>query len=710
MILYLEDWKKYPKATLQLNTKNRSFYRLALVFKKMGIKNHAFLLALHNPLLLDIDPWDENLTEEHIEMITEEVQENPWYFLREVVRVPPPAGTIPIIYKANRANISYFWLFFNHITTYLIQPRQTGKSLAYQIKDMYISDIGAQNYNISILSKDDKLRVGISRKIIGLFNHLPWYLKMLGERDVKNSERIALKAFNNIIDLYVGRNDPKAADNVGRGMTTPMADVDELGYIVNNHITIPAMLAGTTAAREVAEEQGIPYGTSFLTTPGKLNTKEGQYAFKMYKEAFRWSEHLFDKQNRNELLDTIIKNSIFKAEPIVLLEYNHRQLSFTDEWLNKRIEVARAEGDDAEADFLNRWVSGSLAHPLDKTILEVIDRSKADPVDYYESKEGYRIRLYTSKSEFLTGNKYSHYVISLDPSEAAGGDDIGMVIMDTYSGEVLGGGNFNETSIPAFSRFIADLLITLPNSALLVEKRSTGSTILEYVVEILSKENINAFHRVFNWVYNDADEYYNLYPEVFEPKIYDRSLYVKFKKQFGFATSGGGRTSRKHLYGSVVKGAGKFIGEYVRDKVLASQILSLTIRNGRVDHRPGEHDDMVIAWLLGFWFLTEARNKELYGIDVAKVLTNAIDAELVENATPEEREMILFQKELKEKIEILLEKLQNVKTEVEAIRLMGKVNVLKDYLDPKYNKSFNLDNILQEIKFYKKLKSLGYIK
>ena len=464
------------------------------------------------------------------------------------------------------------------------------------------------------------------------------------------------------------------------------------------------------AAREQAENAGLPYGISLLTTPGKLATKEGRYAYKIYQESFRWTEKLFDSQNREELMDYILKNSTFKKAPIVLLEYNHRQLGFTDDWLLERIETSRAEGEDAEADFLNRWATGNLKHPLSKSVIEVIEKSKKAPIDEYISVEGYILRLYSTKREFFTNNSYTYYIISVDPSEAIGSDDIGMTIMDVYTGEVVGAGNFNETSIPMFSRFLTDLLLKLPNSVLMVERKSTGSSIMDTVLELLDEAGINGFKRVFNWIVDDLDKYGSMYPEIFGKRIRDFGLYIKFKKYFGFATSGSGKTSRSNLYGSIIKGAGKYISEYINDKVLADQLLGLTVRNNRIDHVEGGHDDMVIAWLLAYWFMTEAKNKDFYGIDSSKVLSTAVDAELIQDATPEEREYIRYQERLREKINELLSDLEVVTDSATAIRIIGKINVLKEGIDLRYNKSFNIDAILNEMKFYKKLKKLNMVR
>jgi len=41
----------------------------------------------------------------------------------------------------------------------------------------------------------------------------------------------------------------------------------------------------------------------------------------------------------------------------------------------------------------------------------------------------------------------------------------------------------------------------------------------------------------------------------------------------------------------------------------------LIVKNGRVDHLPGGHDDTTIAWLLCHWFVKHSKNLQHYGIN-----------------------------------------------------------------------------------------------
>jgi hypothetical protein len=246
MIKFKEDWyKKHPEAIIDLKTANRSFVRIAGLYKRMGIENHAFMLALHDPDLQGVDPHDQELSRELKLKIAIEIKVNPWYWFREVMVVPSSASSKRIQFRANRANIATLWLAFNHITGYLIQPRQTGKSLTGDGLDAYMLNTGASNSDISLITKDEKLRIKTSLQVRELISLTPKYLQLLSKRDIKNNERITVNAIGNSMNLYVGRNDKKAADNLGRGMTSPFVRIDEFAYIYNINITLPTLLAAT---------------------------------------------------------------------------------------------------------------------------------------------------------------------------------------------------------------------------------------------------------------------------------------------------------------------------------------------------------------------------------------------------------------------------------------------------------------------------------
>ena len=83
-ILYKSDLDR-EHAYIDYETKNKSFTRLSLVLKKMGIKNNYFFLSLLDRDLIGVDPRSPDLTVVQKAKILRECKRNVWYFIREVV-------------------------------------------------------------------------------------------------------------------------------------------------------------------------------------------------------------------------------------------------------------------------------------------------------------------------------------------------------------------------------------------------------------------------------------------------------------------------------------------------------------------------------------------------------------------------------------------------------------------------------------------------
>lgn len=698
MILFLEDWKKYPGAIIHINTSNKTFLRLAGLYKKMGVKNHAFILALHNPLLKDIDPHDENLTEEQMAMIAEEIQINPWYYFREVARAPSNSGVTTHKLKANRGNIALFWSFFNHITSMLIQPRQTGKSFNTDTLMKGLLSFWTFNTNINLLTKDAKLRAANIERLKDIEKTFPPYLRLITKKDSDNTEGITVKGMGNSYTTHIGQASESAALNIGRGLTSPIFHIDEIAFISNIAITLPTALAAGGAARDAAILSDSPYGTIFTTTAGRRDSKSGKFAYKIYSDGLRWNENLFDCKNQNELQKVVRANSKGPA-PVLILEFNHRQLGYTDEWLSRKIEESMSEGIDAETDFLNIWSDGTESSVFDRDILRTLSENRQEPEYQQISEHGYIINWYVKEDIVLNKLHNASLVIGMDTSDAVGNDGIAMVITDSKSGKVLGTGSYNETNLITFSEFVFHILKTLTKSVLIMERRSSGVTIMDNLILLMQANNMDPFKRMFNWVVDEHIEHNARFSEI-DCKLErrDRNLYTVHRKHFGFATSGAGKASRDKLYGEALLSAVKYTGSSIKDKTLINQITGLVVKNGRIDHRATENDDMVIAFMLSFYFLTKARNLEFYGFNPYDVLTNvtSINSDVKEDLDKEE--YIREQEEIRAAIDELLETLKTTRDQIRIAILTNKLKLLNTYLDNSYSQSLNLEARLEDIK------------
>ena len=701
-ILFKTDWAKYPRAIIHTNTKNKSFVRTAGLYKKMKIKNHSFILALHNPLLEFVDPHDPDITEEQLVMVIEECKENFWYYIREVARLPASSGDEADIFLANRANIGLFWLFWNHIMLMLIQPRQTGKSVSTDTLMRYLINISLYNSKVSLLTKDDKLRVENVLRLKEIEKILPPYLKMTTRKDTNNTETITVNALGNRYLTNVAQASPKAARNINRGQTILVNHIDEFAYIANIEHTLGAMLAAGGAAMDAAKEKGEPYGTIFTTTAGKPDTADGKFAYNIYKNGMPFTEKLYDAESEEELV-TIIKKNSKDGLPICILDFNHRQLGKSDQWLKDRIAAALSKGGDAERDFLNRWTSGTDSSPIPKDLLNVLLNSKTS--DHYAelSEYGYVTRWYVTEEQLATMSE-TEMVMGLDTSDAIGNDDIALVVRSNKTGAVLAVGEYNETNLLAFGEWLLDWLIRFKKLTIIIERKSSGMTIVDIIARLGAAKGIDVFRRIFNWIVDDALIRMKTIKEVFGQKAEHREpgIYDRLKRDFGYATAGAGRASREALYGKALIGALKYTGDKTHDPILISQISSLALKNNRLDHTSGGKDDIVIAYLLSYWFLKEARNKELYGIDPKNVLSGVMDALLLQDGNAEKIMEIKKQQRLKHTIEGMFKVLRAESNPFKADMLRTKIKYLSKSISSVMGQTLNIENMLEKIDIEKK--------
>jgi len=698
MVLFLEDYKNYPNLIIDTKTTNPSFLRLAGLYKSMGVKNHAFILALHDPTLQGIDPFDPNLSEELIGRIVIECKVNPWYFFREIARAPSISGINPTRFKANRGNIALFWLFFNHIKSMLIQPRQTGKSFGTGTLFRYLLNIACNHTKMNLLTKDHKLRVSSIAVIKDIEKELPWYLRLTGKGDTNNMEEVTVVALANKLSSHLAQMSPKAARNIGRGLTSPIFHVDEIAYLSNIEIMLPAALASGGAAVDSAKLSGSPYGTIYTTTAGRLDTVTGKYAYNLLNAAAPWNEKMFDAENRDVLINIVRKNSN-KGSATVALVFNHRQLGYTDEWLMEKMEEAESKGIDAETDFLNIWASGTESSPIDPTLLKILKASTHNEFYADISEFGYITRWYVPEHKISEIKSNEPVILTLDTSDAVGRDDIGLVIRSVKTGAVLAAGNYNETNTIVFAKWLLSIAQDFKNILFLIERRSTGTAIMDYLIDMMPGVNLNPFKLIFNWVVEEAELYPERYEAINRPlNRIDPKLFITHRKHFGYATGGSGKAARDNLYGSTLLSAIKYTGNVARDRSLIDQISGLTMRNGRIDHAIGSKDDLCIAWMLGYWWLINAKNPKYYGIEPRYILmsvvsseTKNIDGKIISLEKKQEQE------DLREKISALMDYLKVEKNDIKSVIINNRIKQLSKDIDETLLVNFNIKAMLEEV-------------
>lgn len=699
MIRFASDWAFYPRAGVHLSTTNKSFMRLASVYKQMGVKNFYFLLAIKNPEIAHLDPHSEELTEDEKILISLECRDNVWYFLREVVRIPPIAGGKPGSFLANRGNIALVWSFICNVDITLIQPRQTGKSVSTDSLMTWLMFFGTTRTNISLITKDHSLRVTNIERLKKLRDLLPPYLVYVSTVDSNNQVEITNKSLGNRYTTGVAQNTEALANNLGRGESVPIRHIDEPPFVSHIGETVPAALASGVAARAEAEAAGKPYGNIFTTTAGKKDSRDGRFMYDFITDSAIWTEKFFDAKDRDDLHETV-RCASRDRKLRINATFGHRQLGKTDEWLAETIALVGGSDDQINRDFFNIWTSGTESSPLSIALNEKIKKSELDALHVEITKERYCLRWYVPENRIASLMASGDFAIGLDTSEAIGKDDIALVMIDLSDLGVVMAANVNETSIPTYSQFLADFMVKYKRTTLVIERKSTGIAIIGALTQHLPRFGQDPFRRIFNSIVNRRTERENDYKAI-QTMLERRGQYFhdQYLKDFGFVTTS---ESRDTLYLQTLPNGAKNAGQLVRDKVLSDQIRGLVVKRGRIDHATGSHDDMVVAWLLAIWFAMSARDLEYYGVD-PRLLMSRVQPETMISA--EDAREKLAQMKIQAQLEAALEELQEASDEMSISRLEHKVKMLHQQVQRgTADNVLGVDQLLRKVKEERQMK------
>ncbi len=638
MILFKSDYKTH-RAIIDTQTKNRSFVRMAMVLKRMGIANHMFMLALSQPELQGVDPHGDNLTADQEAKIAIECKTNPWYFFREVIRIPEAGGT-PIYYKLNRANLALIWLFLNSIDLFLTIPRQVGKTIGTCGLVEYMMYVLATNVSIGCFAKGNRLRMENVRRLKELRNALPKYLFKSGSAfNTDNQEGLEYKPFTNQYITFVAQKDKKSAGAQGRGESTAIQHWDEFAHYVNNQLSYESARSAGAAAVDQVRENGIPCANFITTTAGRLNEECGKYAHDIKDQCIRFSELMYDAEDLDALNETIRLGSTIK---MVYVEFSYLQLGKTQEWFERN--TRGLSNDIIDIDYLNRWIHGGGGSMLPKTILDNLKNNVKEPISV-TFIESLMLRWYVDPELVDREYKNMPFVLSSDTSDNVGRDWTTLVLMSPMDMSVLMTCRCNESNLAYVAQCIIKLIEKYPRLVFIPERNKNGAMLIDLILHHFeNSRTFDPFQRIFNTYVQD---FHSTSPNFNTLDLGAGSV----RKAFGFNTTSSA-TSRKLLFSSVLTTAVNKNYMRISDSIIIDEICGLVIKNGRLDHSEDGHDDLLVAYLIACYFIMYGRNHHMYGIQPDELLCLVDDDG--DETTIEEKERQSYLKAELVKIEEIL--------------------------------------------------------
>ena len=461
-------------------------------------------------------------------------------------------------------------------------------------------------------AKDAKLLTENVKRMKDMRNNLPDYLILKSALDSDNKEGISYHELNNEYKTFCASADRLSAAKQGRGETIPLLHIDEMAYYKNIDLSYPSISATMDTAGKLARQAGLPTCKILTTTAGMLANPAGAYAYRIKSHAARFREIIYDLSDRDALQAYLDKES---TNNMFYLEYSYRQLGEDDTWL-KRVTADKNKV-EIETDYLNIWQLGTGSGVVPDNLLKKINESVIEPVEY--SQYGTLVvAWYVSKSIVLNDetNKNKYYIIGCDTSDNVGEDFTTLCVLDPEDLGVVATCRVNTPAFTHVAQCVCELMEQLPNAVFVPERNKNGAVLIDILIDKLIKMNISPFKRIYNTFIQDWCETSKDLDQI------DLSNGVN-RKRFGFSTTS---ASRDDLYSKVLINMLNIMGSRVYDYNLCDEIKALSVRNGRIDHAIGQHDDLTMAMMLAGWFALYGKNHRMYGIPAGVVLEGVTNA------------------------------------------------------------------------------------
>jgi len=247
--------------------------------------------------------------------------------------------------------------------------------------------------------------------------------------------------------------------------------------------------------------------------------------------------------------------------------------------------------------------------------------------------------------------------------------------------------------------WLYEFLARWENTILVPERKSSAPGMIDTLIVAMVSAGINPTKRIFHRNTQDYDRTEDEYKEyVYNSGQFRDPKYMnKYRDRFGFNTTA---ATRKDLYGNVLTYAMELAIGQLNSVELINELLALQIKNSRIDHPDGGHDDSVIAWMLAMWFILYGKNLDFYGLSNRKALRK--QAGNVDE-TEEEYEELMNQID---EIRGLLKELSRCKCPYTKLTLERQVRNLLKYVEVDTSKAKSLSE-LEELLGAEKLKR-GY--
>ena len=595
---YAQSFRK-KKKEYDWHTKNTSFLETYNDLYKLGIKNNRFFLRIYDTGLIGVDPYSPVLPKEMQIRIFIECLINPYYWLREILRIPEDGKPIEVgggtRYRIDRNNVAGWYLFLHGVDHYRSKPRQQGKTQDCVAQFNYAYHFGNMASTMLFFNKDqDQANINLYR-LKCQRDMMPTWLQMRAvindqgkfDKGIDNTKSIRNPVNGNTIMTMGKATSKESAMKLGRGATAALQYYDEFDFIpYQTEIMNAASFAYSTAAKNAAENKAL-YGRILSSTPGDLDMRDGAAASEYVNRMLKWDDHMLDMDIKE--LKKIATSKSYNR--FVFVEHSWKQLKLSNEWYEQQCGLVSFNVEVIMREIELKRIHGSSQSPFKrKDLIYLMNhvRTPINQIDY--SNNLCPIYIY----EKLRLNKV--YMLCVDPSEGLAQDNNAMTLIDPVTRKPVAEFQSPYISQPAFCtllcRFLDDYC---PRSVIIIESNK-------------GRELINRFLETkyrFQLYYDDG----KLGDQVIEKTDPYGRLKAEATRRRAFGVWTG---SNRSQYFGILENIMEESKDLLLTKYLVEDTCGLIRKpNGRVEAGQGAHDDNIMSYLIGMFVFTQAPYEKL---------------------------------------------------------------------------------------------------
>lgn len=571
---------------------------------KKHIKNNKFFLALYDKDLIGVDPYMPGIPFEtqikiHIECII-----NPWYWLREVCRIPEDGKSIEsgggVQYRLDRNNLASWYLLLNGIDIYRSKPRQCGKTQDTIAFMNYAYHYGTQSTSFSFFNKkaeDSELnlaRLKIQRDL------LPQWMQM---KIAFGSEGTVLKENNNVKTMKNPMNANKvmampkastssAAMSLGRGHTTAIQFFDEFDFTDWNITIVDASVYAYRTAAENARRNGAIACRVFSSTPGDQDSKPGRDATEYIKHMLVWNEKYFDYPM--DRFKTVLKSVEYNG--VVFIEHTWKQLKKSEAWYEQACKDARYDPEVIAREIELKRLRGNNRSPFKPADILYISRNIKEPVGQIDYSNCYKPIYFYEPLD-----KRIHYILAVDPSEGLALDNNAITVINPYTLEAAAEFQCSYMNQTEMGNMIVKFMDNYMPQAMIVVENNKGRELIHRLMETKYKYRIWYDADKLNQKIVDKDNMYGMHVQ----------RKVQEDRSYGLTTT----PKTRGMMFAILEDIMETNKAILKSKYIIDDIVSLVRTNsGKIEAGDGSHDDNIMSYLIGLCVYYHASNLDEFGI------------------------------------------------------------------------------------------------